>query len=371
MADKRTVAILCGGRSAEHEVSLQSARNVYAAIDKRRFAVVVVGIDKQGVWRVCDPDDFLLHPDDPAAIALKPGGAPVVLPADGCTRRLLPLGGANADGIAVDVVFPLLHGTCGEDGTMQGLLELSGLPYVGAGVLGSAAGMDKDVAKRLLREAGLPVAPGRVLRTMPADSRELDALAEELGLPLFVKPARQGSSVGVSKVHDRGALEPALREALAYDRKILLEAFVAGREIECAVLGNDAPRASVPGEIVPSADFYSYRAKYIDGDGAALCVPAELDADTVARVQDLALQVYRTLDGAGMGRVDVFLQADGTLVVNELNTIPGFTRISMYPRLWEASGIGYAELIERLIDLAFERHALDAPRAAVRPGESR
>jgi D-alanine-D-alanine ligase len=255
----------------------------------------------------------------------------------------------------VDAFFSVLHGTFGEDGTMQGLLRLTGVPFVGAGVLGSAVGMDKDVCKRLLRAANIPVADWQTLRAGAAHA-DADALFGRLGCPLFVKPANQGSSVGVAKVSDAAGLHAALREAFAFDRKVLVEAFVDGREIECSVLGNDEPIASVPGEIVPAAEFYSYRAKYVDADGAALCVPADLPAGTADRVRALALQTCETLECEGLARVDFFVRPDGSLIVNEINTLPGFTRISMYPRLWEATGIGYGELVDRLIALALERH---------------
>src|SRR5262249_23599558 len=260
----------------------------------------------------------------------------------------------------LDVAFPVLHGTFGEDGTIQGLLELADIPYVGAGVLGSAVGMDKDVQKRLLQAAGIPVTPFvTVTATRWSSERAgLEAGVADLGLPLFVKPANLGSSVGITKVHAADALAAAVATALEYDDKVLIEKGIAGREIECAVLGNEEPRASVPGEICPHAEFYSYEAKYVDENGAVLHIPAPLTEAETAAVQSLAIRVFQLLEGAGMARVDFFLEhGTGTLYVNEINTIPGFTKISMYAKLWEASGIPYRELISRLIDLALQRHA--------------
>jgi D-alanine-D-alanine ligase len=254
---------------------------------------------------------------------------------------------------SVDVVFPILHGPFGEDGTMQGLLKLANIPFVGAGVLGSAVGMDKDVMKRLLRDAGLPIAS--FLAIKENDIPSFEEVAEKIGLPFFVKPANLGSSVGVNKVNDEKDFENAIREAFAFDRKIIIEENIDGREIECAVLGNDDPIASIPGEIISDHDFYSYEAKYIDEHGAKIEIPAKLSDELIAKIQALAIKTFKTLDCEGMGRVDFFLKNDDEIIVNEINTIPGFTSISMYPKLWQASGISYPELIDRLIQLAFER----------------
>lgn len=340
----------------EHEVSIQSARNVFAAVDPAKYDVVLIGIDHAGRWRLCDPALLLaaasptakLPPGATAdALAFVPGSHDASLAHAGHRSTLPPL----------DVIFPLVHGTGGEDGTLQGLLELAQLPYVGPGVLGSAVGMDKDTAKRLLRDAGIPVADSVTLRRAAAATTDFATLAGRLGAPFFVKPANSGSSVGITKVHS-AAEWPAARDlALRYDDKLLVETFIRGREIEVAVLGNDTPEASVPGEIVPSHEFYSYEAKYLDENGAALRIPAELPAEVAARVRQLACQAFLALDCAGMARVDFFVTADGCALVNEINTIPGFTKISMYPKLWAATGLPYPALIERLIQLALERHA--------------
>ncbi|MCL7714611.1 D-alanine--D-alanine ligase [Stenotrophomonas mori] len=355
---KTRVGIIFGGRSAEHEVSLQSAKNILDALDKERFDVSLIGIDKQGHWHLSDPGQFLLNAGDPSKIALnRSGNALAVLPGRE-QAQLVPSDPATALQ-QIDVVFPIVHGTLGEDGSLQGLLRMANLPFVGAGVLGSAVAMDKDVAKRLLRDAGLPVAPFACFGRATAAGADYDTLVAQLGTPLFVKPANQGSSVGVSKVRDAGEFQAAMALALSFDHKVLVESAIDGREIECAVLGNDAPEASVCGEVVVHDDFYAYDTKYINADGAETVIPADIPADAQARIREIAIAAYRALDCAGMARVDVFLTAAGDVVINEVNTLPGFTRISMYPKLWGASGVGYTELITRLIELALERHAAD------------
>ncbi|MDR1421164.1 MAG: D-alanine--D-alanine ligase [Treponema sp.] len=363
MKKKLRVGIIAGGRSAEHEVSLQSAKNVMDALDRERFEPVLVGIDKSGRWLLLDPGNFLLDADDPARISLCPSGSPAAL---------LPhhAGIVSEAGIpaAVDVVFPILHGPYGEDGTVQGLLKTAGIPFVGPSVLGSAVGMDKDVMKRLLRDAGIPMGKFIVL-----SSHEKIPLFEEtaafLGNPVFIKPANMGSSVGISKVRNGEEYRAALEEAFRYDTKIVMEEFIRGRELECAVLGNREPIASLPGEVKSTHDFYSYNAKYLDEKGAVLEIPARLPGETVKEVQALALKTFRVLCCEGLSRVDFFLCEDEgggvspaarpRLFVNEINTMPGFTRVSMYPKLWEASGISYTELISRLIDLAMERFKVE------------
>jgi D-alanine-D-alanine ligase len=359
---KTRVIILFGGRSAEHEVSLLSARNVFLALDRERFEPLLVGIDKQGHWRI-EPERTLLDASgDPRLLKLVAAGRELAVPvhpqssAPATSDGDQPLLGAD------DVVFPVLHGTYGEDGTVQGLLELADIAYVGPGLLGSAIGMDKDVSKRLLAQAAIPVVPWRLVTAaaMKRDPGRCLALAGELGLPAFVKPANAGSSVGVSKVKNEADLEPALRAALAFDTKVLVEAGIDGREIECAVLGNDEPEASMLAEIVVHHQdgFYSYDAKYVDANGADAKIPANLPADTTLRVRNLAVRTFRTLELAGMSRVDFFLdRKSGALYVNEVNTIPGFTAISMYPKMWEASGVPIKQLITRLLDLAIERRA--------------
>jgi D-alanine-D-alanine ligase len=354
MAKKR-VGILFGGKSVEHEVSLQSARNVYEAVDPAKFDVTLIGIDKAGQWHVCDAALLGAATSPSAELAAGAAGESLAL-VPGETEHALVETGSQRGLPRLDVVFPVLHGTYGEDGTVQGLLKLANVPFVGAGVLGSAVGMDKDVAKRILRDAGIPVARSITLTTRTATGATFAGLAEKLGAPFFVKPANSGSSVGVSKVRDAAGWAAARTEALRYDRKLLAEEFIRGREIEVAVLGNDDPQASVPGEIIPQHDFYSYEAKYLDENGALLRIPADLPPDVSARVRQLAVDTFAALECAGMARVDFFVCADGRICVNEINTIPGFTKISMYPKLWEATGVPYRQLIERLLDLAIERH---------------
>jgi D-alanine-D-alanine ligase len=356
MSSRLRVAILFGGRSAEHEVSLRSARSVALGLDRHRFDPVLVGIDRDGRWRI-EPESLLFGstplPRELAAgaeaLMIEPGSGTLVVE-------------KRAETLAqVDVVFPVLHGPMGEDGTVQGLLELLDLPYVGAGVLGSAIGMDKDVMKRLLRDAGIPIGRFETL-TAPefrTDRAAAIARSEELGFPLFTKPANLGSSVGIRRVRTREELESALDFAFEFDGKVVVEEAVHGREIECSVLGNDLPRASLPGEIVvrhPDG-FYSYDAKYLDDDGAELVIPAELTPAEVESVQALAVRTFQVLECRGLARVDFFLLSDGRLLVNEINTLPGFTSISMYPKLWEASGLGMSELLTRLIELALEYKA--------------
>ena len=353
MAGKKIrVGILFGGRSAEHEVSLQSAKNVADAIDRNRYDVALIGIDKSGKWLLPNQSQFLLDAGDPKLIQLnKENEASVALvPQSGGALTDLSGGSAQA---SLDIVFPILHGPFGEDGTVQGLLKLAGVPFVGAGILGSAVGMDKDVMKRLMRGSGIPIAKFLVFRQ--EDRPDFGAVSNEIGLPFFVKPANLGSSVGVHKVTDQETFDRALRDAFGYDMKILIEEFIDGRELECAVLGNRNPIASVVGEIIPGHEFYSYEAKYIDEHGAALEIPADIPDAVGEDIRTLAIRTFQTLECEGLGRVDFFLKKDGGLIVNEINTIPGFTKISMYPRLWEASGVSYPELINRLIELGLER----------------
>lgn len=364
---KTRVGIIFGGRSAEHEVSLQSAKNILDALDKERFDVALIGIDKQGQWHVSDPAAFLLNADDPARIALAASGNGIaVLP--GHERLQLTAVEPGHALQQIDVVFPIVHGTLGEDGSLQGLLRMANLPFVGSGVLGSAVAMDKDVAKRLLRDAGLQVAPFICLNRASAASADFDTVAAQLGLPLFVKPANQGSSVGVSKVRDAVEFHAAVALALSFDHKALVESAIDGREIECAVLGNEVPAASVCGEVVVHDDFYSYDTKYISDSGAETVIPADIPAQTEQRIREIAVRAYQALDCIGMARVDVFLTPAGEVVINEINTLPGFTRISMYPKLWAASGLGYTALITRLVELALERKTQDqALRSTIIP----
>jgi len=358
MGDKIRVGILCGGKSGEHEISLISARSIVEAIDHDRYEVVLIGIDKTGAWSYLNTDNFLINPDDPRRISLNDARLRLAVIPGHSGELSVSLSGSPATG-PVDVVFPVLHGPFGEDGTVQGLLKLADIPFVGAGVLGSAAGMDKEIMKRLLRDHGLPIGDFLTLRRADPGEFSFESARERLGLPLFVKPANLGSSVGISKVYDRKQFENAVNLAFQFDHKVLIEEFIEGRENECAVLGNDNPLASVCGEIKPTHDFYSYDAKYLDENGAILEIPASLDDDTAGRIQDLAVKTFKAICCEGMGRVDFFLKPDNEVIINEINTIPGFTKISMYPRLWEASGISYKNLISRLIDLALERYEND------------
>ncbi len=348
---KIKVGILFGGKSAEHAVSLLSAKNVIDAIDKDKYEPLLIGIDKTGRWLLNEPSQFLLNSTNPKLVRLNQASESVALVPQS-EGRLTSLSSNSLDK-SVDVVFPILHGPFGEDGTIQGLLKLANVPFVGAGVLGSAVGMDKDVMKRLLREAGIPTVNFLAFRY--GETPKFDNVVPVLGLPVFVKPANLGSSVGISKVKDEASFKQAVADAFQYDTKILIEECIHGREIECAVLGNNDPQASLPGEVIPTHEFYSYEAKYIDEHGARFEIPARLTAETIARVQELAITTFKALDCQGMGRVDFFLKENGDLYVNEINTIPGFTTISMYPKLWQASGVDYAELIDRLIQLAIER----------------
>ncbi|MGC9359658.1 MAG: D-alanine--D-alanine ligase family protein [Anaerolineae bacterium] len=344
------VAVLFGGKSGEHEVSIASARSVMRAIDGIKYDVRPIAITKQGRWLAGEEAQALLQGDAGSLLAQKS--------AENKAGRTLALEEAAQSLFDIDVVFPVLHGTYGEDGTVQGLLELVGLPYVGAGVLGSALGLDKIAAKDVLRANGVPVVPGIPVqrsRWSKEPNGVLEDAERRFGYPMFVKPANMGSSVGVAKAHDPQELARALDMAARYDRRMLVEPAINAREIECSVLGNDDPVASVPGEVVPCNEFYDYNAKYVDGS-SVLHIPADIPEEMAESVRSYAVRAFLAIDCAGMARVDFFLCRDtGNLYVNELNTIPGFTDISMYPKLWEASGIPYSELIDRLIALAFER----------------
>jgi D-alanine-D-alanine ligase len=349
--------VIFGGRSGEHEVSLVSAQSVMSAINKDKYEVIPIGIDKGGRWLTSgepmrELKAALATPPPALAASFEPTIQPTAE-----TRDLIP--GTAEHGIpSMDVLFPVLHGPFGEDGTVQGLLELANLPYVGSGVLGSALGMDKIVMKSVFRDAGLPVVPAIAVLRRDWESRPEEIVAQvnrELGYPCFIKPANLGSSVGISKAHNADELPAAINLASSFDRRILVEQAVDAREIECSVLGNDAPIASVLGEILPKREFYDYQAKYGDED-TELIIPAPLPTAKGREIQELAVRAFQALDCAGMARVDFFLsRQSGQVYVNEVNTIPGFTSISMYPKLWEASGLPYPELIDRLISLALER----------------
>lgn len=352
---KLRVGIVFGGKSAEHEVSLQSAKNIVDAIDKSKFDVVLLGIDKQGQWHLNDATSYLQNADDPAKISLNHSGNNIAIIPGQAHHQLVEA--SNSTPLSqLDVIFPIVHGTLGEDGCLQGLLKVANLPFVGPGVLASAVSMDKDVAKRLLRDAGLNIAPFITLNRANRAQANFADIERQLGLPMFVKPANQGSSVGVSKVNSEQQFHAAVALAFTFDNKVVVERGIKGREIECAVLGNDNPQASTCGEIVVNSEFYSYDTKYIDEESAKVVVPAALSAEVNDKIRTIAIKAYQTLECSGMARVDVFLTEEGDIIINEINTLPGFTNISMYPKLWQASGIGYSELITRLISLALERH---------------
>lgn len=353
---KLRVGVIFGGRSAEHEVSLQSAKNIVDALDRERFEPVLVGIDKEGRWHLNDASDYLLNQENPALIALNRSNRELAVVPGKAEQQLVETGSRQLLD-HVDVIFPIVHGTQGEDGCLQGLLRMADIPFVGSDVLGSAICMDKDVSKRLLRDAGIAITPFLTLTRTNASRTPFAEAKRKLGLPLFIKPANMGSSVGVSKVEDEAGYDEAVRLALAFDDKVLVESAVKGREIECAVLGNEQPIASGCGEIVVGSGFYSYDSKYIDEDAAKVVVPADIPAEASERIRQLAVDAFLALECSGLARVDVFLTETGEVLINELNSLPGFTRISMYPKLWQAAGMTYSELVSRLIDLAIERHA--------------
>jgi D-alanine-D-alanine ligase len=370
---KLRIGVIFGGRSGEHEVSLASAASVLAAIDPERYEIVPMGITKDGQWLVGGDPLRALADAAGVRLALPPASTPAEASASRAVARMPTAGGLPA-GVAarLDVVFPVVHGPYGEDGTLQGLLELADVAYVGANVLASAVGMDKDTMKAVFRAHGLPVVPYLVVREHEwAEERAhvAERVARELGYPCFVKPSNLGSSVGISKVHHAAELADAVAVALGHDRKILVERAVGAREIEVSVLGNDHPEASVPGEIRPGKEWYDYEAKYTEGI-AEVVIPAPLSDALVREFQRLAVAAFRAVDAAGLARVDFFLEGESRIWVNEINTIPGFTRFSAYPRLWEASGLPYSKLVDRLIELALERHAGKRRLAPPAPGGS-
>jgi D-alanine-D-alanine ligase len=358
---RQRVAVVFGGRSGEHEISVRSARAIVAALDPAKYEVILVGIDKEGRWRTGAELQSALDRADRELVTLPPCGTQVTLVVDPTAPGLLPLGGGSC--IPIDVAFPILHGTFGEDGTVQGLFEMAGLPYVGAGVLGSAAGMDKGTTKALLRQAGIPVCEWIVVQGgSESPAGVLARIEEHLGFPCFVKPANLGSSVGISKVHAASEVAAALRNAASYDSSIIIEEAIDGRELECAVLGNDEPETSVLGELIPSKEWYDYEDKYV-GTGTRVVIPAEIDPALAAEARRLAGAVFRTVGCSGLARVDLFLQRKtDRLYVNEINTMPGFTPSSMFPKMWEASGVPFRAVVERLLVLARERHAERARR---------
>ncbi|GER84998.1 D-alanine--D-alanine ligase A [Thermogemmatispora aurantia] len=361
---KLRVGVIFGGRSGEHEVSIASATSIIEHLDPNKYEVVPIAITQEGRWLLGAAPQRLLAAETGQEGTVLSESLAVTLPGDPTVGRLVPLNQSENVGQAleagrVDVIFPVLHGTYGEDGTLQGLLEMAGVPYVGCGVLGSALGMDKEKMKMIFQAVGLPIVDYLVYRRHDWERDPgpiLEAVEARLGYPCFVKPVNLGSSVGISKAHNRKELEQAIAFAAEYDRKIIVERGIDCRELECAVLGNDEPLASVVGEIIPSNEFYDYRAKYID-NRSQIVIPADLPQETAEQVRRYAVQAFLALDLSGLARVDFFLQkASGQLYINEVNTMPGFTTISMYPKLWQASGLPYEQLLDHLIELALERH---------------
>jgi D-alanine-D-alanine ligase len=356
MARRLRVGVLFGGRSGEHEISLRSAQTVVAALDPAKHDAIPVGIDKQGRWRTGRELLAVLERAERELVTLPPLGVEVTLLIDPTAPALLPTAGGAR--IPIDVAFPILHGTFGEDGAVQGLFEMAGVPYVGAGVLGSAAGMDKATTKALLAHAGVPVCRWLTVRAGRETTAAVRGRIEaQLGFPCFVKPANLGSSVGISKVHHAGELEAALAEAAHYDSSIIVEQAIDGRELECAVLGNERPETSVVGELIPSKEWYDYEDKYV-GTGTRTVIPADLAPAVADEARALAVRVFEIVGCSGLARVDFFLErGSGRLYVNEINTMPGCTPASMFPKMWEATGLSFAAVVERLLALAHERHA--------------
>lgn len=345
---KLNIALVFGGRSAEHEISLRSAQNVIEAIDKEKYSLYYIAIDKSGNWFT----NTKYNKGIPAfPLSIDQFCDALSINMAGEQKLFVPSSGVH---LPIDLFFPILHGPYGEDGTIQGLFRTLDIPFVGCDVLGSSAGMDKDVMKRMLREAGIPI--GDYLACYREKVPGFDEIKAQLGLPFYVKPANMGSSVGISKVLDESGFGTAVEEAFKYDRKIVVEKNIEGLELECAVLGNRAPKASAVGRIIAYHDFYTYESKYLDDKGFKLEIPADITAENTEAVRDMAIRVFEAVEAEGLGRVDVFLKDDGSIIVNEINTMPGFTSISMYPMLWKEMGVNYAALIDRLIELGFERN---------------
>ena len=359
---KLTIGLLYGGRSGEHDVSTCSAASVASALDKSRYKVIAIGIDRDGRWYVQSRPEIVFHQDFGQVLALQKTGTWLVNHFERYGRLYLCNLEDGGKRVAVDVVFPVLHGTYGEDGTVQGLLELAMVPYVGADVAGSAVGMDKDIAKRLLRDAGIPVVPWMTVSRhdwLQRPKKIIDMAAKELRPPFFVKPVCAGSSVGVVKVKTKKELPGALRYAFEFGTHVMIETGIDCREIECSVLGNDKPQASILGEIIPTHEFYSYEAKYLDPEGAKMNIPAKIPSRLATAIRKCAVAGYQALNCSSMARVDFFLDKNtGEFYLNEVNTLPGFTSISMYPKLWAATGLAYPQLLDRLIELALERHSI-------------
>ena len=352
MADRKKVCVIFGGKSPEHDVSLKSATSVINNLDRKKYEIIKIGITKSGEWYLytgadekIESGEWQLDKNEIKKAVISPDSADkAILVLDGGVTKLYP-----------DIVFPVLHGRNGEDGTVQGLLELSEIKYVGMNILGSAVGMDKSFSKIVFKEAGIPQADWVLVRTENPFDGYVEEIEERIGYPCFVKPCNTGSSVGVGKAHDRNELMSALSEAAKFDRKILVEEFIAGHEVECAVLGDTEPKAAEVGEILPTVEFYDFDAKYND-DSTELKIPADIPEETKERIRELSIRAFRAIDGQGLSRVDFFVRYDnGGVVLNEINTMPGFTNISMYPKLWIAKGLAYSEILDRLIELGEKR----------------
>ncbi|MBK7232306.1 MAG: D-alanine--D-alanine ligase [Saprospiraceae bacterium] len=349
--NKINLGIIFGGKSAEHEISLRSAASMLNAVNREKYNIHLIGISRDGKW-------YLKKDISSPTPLLAQNQTEIILKKESEGSSLIDANGKK-DLLSLDVVFPIMHGSYGEDGTIQGFLKAVDLPFVGVDLMASAVGMDKDMSKRIWRDAGIPIARYHCIRRAERQNVDSQLICKDLGLPVFVKPANAGSSVGVKKVNSEKDLLAAIDHALLYDHKVLIEEAIIGIEIECAILGNEYPRASVLGEIIPQSEFYSYEAKYLDDHGAVMHIPAEIQAETVHQIQAAAILAFKSIGAEGLSRVDFFLKPDGSYVINEINTMPGFTEISMYPKLWEHTGISYSNLIDQLITLALERHQRD------------
>lgn len=352
----KTIGLLCGGKSAEHEISLISGGNILEAIDRSQYDVKLIGISQEGEWYYCENTDWLPKNATGTPPKVEENGEPIAVVPGGKKAHLVFLNKREGEELNIDVFFPILHGPHGEDGTLQGLLELLDVPFVGPNTLGSAIGMDKEIMKIVLEKSGIPIGKYLVCRNEQRSNIKYEAITSQLGSPLFIKPANMGSSVGVSKAETEDEFNEAVDLAFKFDEKIIIEEMIRGREIECAVLGNREPKASPIGEITTPNGFYSYKAKYLDEKGTQLFVPAQLDKNISDSAKQLALDTFKALGCEGLSRVDMFLTPEGKIFVNEINTLPGFTKISMYPSLWQEAGLTYSDLISELIQRAIERH---------------